>query len=192
MNWVGIGEGGAAGAERLALNVVEVYQDPELGLRARQTLEQIVRRLEADAEVQVSVWDFDVLRERTLRQRAATQAAEADIVIVAMHGQGELPPSVNSFFEWWFGLKGPEPCALVLSLDEAAEGRPGAAQMVETLRAAARLAGVEVFLHLGDARAEVESAIENIQGRAETRTRVLDEILHRAERFPFGAWGINE
>ncbi len=93
MNCVGTSAdaGSAAGKEPLRLDVLAVYEDFATGLRARQTLDQTVQRLEADADVQVNLWRFDLLREPALRQQAAEEAAEADIVFVSMHGQSELP-----------------------------------------------------------------------------------------------------
>ena len=170
----------------LRLDALVVYEDFATGLRARRALDQTVRPLESHAEVQVHLWRFDLLGEPGLRQRAAQQAAEADIVFLSMHGQSALPKPVNLWFEEYLAQRGGEPHALAVSLD----GR--ATQMAEALGAAARLAGVDVFVHLEEPREEMESSIESIRHRADTRTRILDRFLSQAEAYPFREWGINE
>ncbi|MGO9201377.1 MAG: hypothetical protein ACLQM8_12710 [Limisphaerales bacterium] len=145
----GTGDGNAAGGKLPRLQVLAVYEDFATGLRARQTLDQTVLRLGAAVGVQLNLWRFDILCEPALREQVAKEAAAADIVVISMHGQGELPASVNLWLEEWSGRKGGKPCALVVSLDAAARDTARAAQTVEALGAVARLAGVDVFLHLG-------------------------------------------
>ncbi len=171
----------------LSLEALLVYEDLETGLRAKHELDQTVKPLEPDAQVQVNLWRIDVLGEPELRDRAAKQAAEADIVFLSMHGQSALPAPVNLWFEEYLAQKGSEPHALAVSLDGQAT------QTAEALGAAARLAGADVFVHLEEPQEEMESSIESIRYRAETRTRILDGFLNnQAEAHPFREWGINE
>jgi hypothetical protein len=188
----GEGDPRAVGEGPLRLRVLVIYEDLETGLRARQTLDHTVRQLAAEADAHVNLWRFDLLSEPRLRQRAAEEAAEADIVFCSAHGQRELPAIVNLWLQEWFGNKSGKPCALAVSLDAHAKDTPPATRMMEAIETAARLAGVDVFLHLGEVQTEFETAAANIQQRAERRTMVVDELLHEAEPRRFRDWGINE
>lgn len=182
----------AAGEGPLRLEALVVYEDLATGLRARQTLDRTVRELAADADVLVNLWRFDLLSEPGLRQRAAKEAADADIVFVSAHGRGALPATVNLWFREWFASKGGEPCALAVSLDANAKDTPSAIQMMEALDAAVRRAGVDLFLHVGEARSELEAGSKNLPRPAETPPLLIDEIVPPAERHARRGWGINE
>jgi len=99
---------------------------------------------------------------------------------------------VKLWVQQWLARKGGEPGALAVSLDADAADTPTAIAMLEMLRTAARRAGVEVFLHLGEAQAEREPTFEDIQRRAEMRVAQLDEVLRQVERQPYRHAGINE
>lgn len=182
--------GSGGGGESLSLEVVVVYDDLETGLKASQALDRTMQRLETSVDMQVNFWRFDLFRESAFLQRVARQ--EADIVFFSTHGQAQLPATVDSWFREWLGRQRGEPRALAVWLDDQTKDTPGATEMVQELSAAARLAGVDVFLHATEAETEWESAFEDIHRRAETRTLLLDEVLHRVERPPFREWGINE
>jgi len=182
------GDGG--GGRSLSLQVLVVYEDLETGLRARQALEQTVQRLEATVDVRVNLWRFDLFREPAFLQHAAKE--EADIVFFSTHAQAQLPAAVDSWFREWFARQGDEPRALAVLFDDPGKEMPTATDIMEALGGAARLAGVDVFLYGAETETKWESAIEHIQRRAETKTMLWDEDLHRAERPPFPDWGINE
>lgn len=186
-----LAERGSGGrGEALSLDVLVVYDDLETGLKASQTLDRTMQRLETSVDMQVNFWRFDLFREPAFLQQVASQ--KADIVFFSTHGRAKLPATVDSWFREWFGRQRGEPRALAVWLDDKAKDTPGATEMVEELSAAARLSGVDVFLHVAEAETECESVIEDIHRRAETRTLLLDEVLHRVERPPFREWGINE
>jgi hypothetical protein len=100
-------EGAAAVGEAMGrLDVVLVYEDFSTGLRARQAFEQVVRQLEMEADFNVDLWEFDLLREPALRERAAKEAAKANILFLSAHGQGELPGTVNLWLKQWLEHRG--------------------------------------------------------------------------------------
>ena len=140
-----------AGAARDRLNVLLVYEDLSTGLRARWVFEQTAGQLEVEADFNVDLWKFDLLREPALLQRAATEAAKADIVFLSAHGHGELPSAVDLWLKEWLERRGEEPCALAVLLDEAAGDTAATNQTLQALHAAAMARGVQVFLHADEA-----------------------------------------
>ncbi len=173
-------------AGTLGLDVLVVYEDLETGMRARHTLERTVQRLEASVDVQVELWRFDLFNRPPFQKQVAKQ--KADIVILSAHGQARVPAAVDLWFRQWFVRQSDEPRALAVLLDEQTMDRPGGAETVAELSAAARLSGVDVFL----SEAEWEPEFENLEHRANARTMLLEEVLRRVERPPARDWGINE
>ena len=174
------------------LDAVVVYEDLQTGLRARQTLDRLAHRLEADADSRVKLWRFDLLNDPSLRGRAAAEAADADIVFVSAHGREKLPAAVDSWLEEWLFRKGSDRSALVLSLGSDGQRTPVATQMAEALGALARFADVDLFVDIDQSPTVWESAFDEIHDRAETTTLLLDGILHEPDRQSFRHWGINE
>jgi len=80
--------------------VLLVYEDFSTGLRARQTFEEVASQLELDADFEVNLWRFDLLRESALRERAAIEAAKADMCsclrTVRANCQGRLTGGLSS------------------------------------------------------------------------------------------------
>ncbi len=174
----------------LSLKVLLVYEDFETGLTARHTLDGIIQAFDAAADVQVNLWRFDLLVDPVLRGEAAEEANEAELVIVSLHGHEPLPSGAKSWLDEWFGRERKHESALVVLLDLDALHTPLAEEMLEKLNTATRRAGIEMFIHHGDAQLRWTSAVQDIQHRAETRTLLVDEILD--ERPSFRHWGINE
>jgi len=170
--------GSGRGSETLSILVI--YEDLESGLRAGQVLNRTVQRLQAPLEVRVDFWRSDLFREPAFLQQVARE--EADIVFLSTNGRAQLPPTLHSWVRQWFGPQGSHPRALVVLLGDNANHTPGTTRMLEELSAAAQLAGVDVFRHAAAPETEWESAIEEIHRRSDTKTLLLDEVLHRAEQ----------
>jgi acetylornithine deacetylase/succinyl-diaminopimelate desuccinylase-like protein len=177
------------------VDVLLVYEDFSTGLRARQAFEKVARQLKLDADFKVNLWKFDLLREPALLERAATEAAQADIVFLSAHGQDELPEAAHTWFDQWFERRDGKPCALVVLLDTLAGNTAKAHQAWEPLRAAALASGLDVFLHAAEELQTVrQSALDQTRPHPESRAALmdLDESLQRAEPQPYRHWGINE
>ena len=100
----------------LRLDVLVVYEDFGTGLRARRALDQTAQQLTVEADLQVNMWSFGLLRAPALYEQAANEAAEADIVFVSAHGPDELPASLKLWVQRWLARKGGGPCAMDRSL----------------------------------------------------------------------------
>jgi hypothetical protein len=195
MNALKTGNRGEAPAReaRPGLDVLLMYEDLSTGLRARRLLDGVVTSLNLEVDFQANLWRFDLLGEPALLELAADEAAKADIVFVSAHGQHDLPAAIHLWFKQWLARKGSEPCALAVVLDPSTNDAPARNRMLEALGAVGGPAGVEVFVHAGVApESHWESAVQDIHWRAETRTAVLEEMLHRAELSSYREWGINE
>ena len=54
-----------------------------------------------DLDFDFSWWRFDYLRDPQVAEEAAAAAAEADLIVASMHGSGDVPGEVQTWFEQW-------------------------------------------------------------------------------------------
>ncbi len=81
-------------------NVVIAYEDFETGKQAKRTYDFLCQNLAREYRLTNQMWKFDVLNIPKLRDIAASDAAGADIVIVACRGD-DLPDAVRAWLESW-------------------------------------------------------------------------------------------
>jgi hypothetical protein len=127
-----------------SVKVVIAYDNLDVARRAEAVYDRLARRLKQTFEFQQRLWRFDVLEEDALRAQAVKDAADADIVIVAMKEASEVPEAVRHWLESLLGrLSGA--AALVALLD-----RPGA-PVQPYLEDVARRGGMDFFAQSGKA-----------------------------------------
>ena len=97
------------------INVVILFEDIAAGKRAKKIYDCLVLHLK-DFEFDYEVWKFDILENAKLQELAASDAAAADIIIIAMHGDTEFPAHIKAWFDLWVGQNG-NPMALVVLYD---------------------------------------------------------------------------
>ncbi len=156
---------GADGLDVTAcLNFVIVFEDVATGRRAKYIYDSLASQLGKMFAFEQQTWKFSVLNEQRLRELAARDAAAADIIILACHGDGDLPAEVKSWIDLWAGRNG-GPKALVVLFD----GQPGQAQAAirAYLEAVARQADMDFF-------AEPEGASQRSGQPLVTRSPLLN------------------
>ena len=104
------------------IQVVIAFEDLAAGKRGKQVYDYLTHRL-TDFEFDHEVWKFSALECPRLLESAARQAAAADIVMLALHGNNELPSVVKDWIELWVGQNG-NPMALVVLFDRECEDAP--------------------------------------------------------------------
>jgi hypothetical protein len=183
----------AVGQTRGRLDVLLVYEDFRTGLRVRHAFEQVKRHFEQEAAFNVVLWKIDLFSMPALLEQAANEAAKSDLVFLSAHSQDELPRTVHLWLEKWFERRGGGPCALVVSLDTTAGALDSAKKTLEALRATALAAGVDLFLHAGEAFPTEQPVVpDKIRRNPETLGALPPELHLWTQPNPYGNWGINE
>lgn len=173
-----------------AFNVVIAYEDFETGQHARKTYDFLVEHLGEEFCLHNQMWKFDVLAMPKLREMAASDAAAADIVMVAVRGSNELPAEVKEWMELWLS-QGTRAIAVVALFEDSGQSIANLVQ--DYLAEVARRANVEFFSQpgvwptpardhdrqAGDSRMREEKAFSLLAGAVQSDP----EIRH---------WGINE
>jgi len=102
--------------DKSKFKVVVIYEDGPAGRRAKHFYDKLIHELEEECAFSLQLWSFQVLAIPELRESAVESAAQADFVILSLHGKAGLPVDIREWIETWSKLiigKGPVLIALV-------------------------------------------------------------------------------
>jgi hypothetical protein len=171
------------------LSVVIAYEDLETGKHALNTYNYLAENLGKDSRLAQNMWKFGVLGIQKLREMAARDAAEADIIIISSQGGGGLPVPVRAWIDQWLA-SGARPLALVALFDCSSSHSRG----VRTyLAEVASRAGIAFFSQPGHPETPLEKLTEIPIPERINGHRTLDTLAVTVQsevRIP--RWGINE
>jgi hypothetical protein len=173
--------------------ILIAYETVSSGLRAREMSERLAARLQSEFEMSSEVWKFELLNHPQLREQAASEAAVADMIIMAMRRAGELPPHVKHWIESWLHQRRGNAAALVALLDESEEEDETAASapLSTYLRRVAEEGNMDFFCQVGGGRQrDFDNTVETIHRRAESHAVERDSFFHHASGGR--EWGIND
>ncbi len=129
-------------AARLAI----VFGGPAALGPAFTVYELIVRQLQPDCALRESWWNDHDLANPSVRQWAIEEAAQADLIVVALPGTVDPPWMIRAWVEAWSALRAGHTGALVVVLTGVGpvEARPTAVE--QYLRAVAQTARLDFFV----------------------------------------------
>jgi hypothetical protein len=170
------------------LKVFILYEDRDIGMRAKGCLDQFFAREDLELEYHLDVCRFDVLEVEEVRLSMLQQAGAADVVAVAMHGQDHFPGGARLWLQSWIELKGSYPCALLVLVCEegGSKSMPSSFELVEI----PPHANVQVLECVRSEERTSFDLVLNQLGRRSATSGVLRDILQQRE--PFSHWGIND
>jgi hypothetical protein len=174
-------------------NVVIAYENFAAGKHAKETYDVLTRNLGHECRFSHQMWNFDVLGNPKLREMAAADAAQADIVIVSFESANKLPGSVKAWIEQWLDKKANAIALVALFASPGEEGAQSRATR-EYLADVARRGRMEFF---AQPRSERNPA-DNNGSRDPSRASQLDlgvlPTFAAGEQLDlsYPRWGINE
>jgi len=127
-----------------ALNIITLFEDVAAGKRGKQVYDYLATHLGNEFEFNHQVWKLDVLETSSLRELAAKDVAEADILIVSVRGDRELAPEVKSWLDQCVGQRA-MPIALVGLFDPEYKHQQTAHVVREYLETIARTGQMDFF-----------------------------------------------
>ena len=128
-------------------NVTIIYEDSAAGRRAKHFYDKVIWELLSECDFNLELWSFQVLGIRQIGKSAARAAAQADLVILSMHGNTELPTQARNWIERWSRLVVDNKPALVVLLDQT---QAKSAKVDSTLRYLGNVAhrnGISFYPH---------------------------------------------
>jgi hypothetical protein len=129
----------------LIFRVAVVYDDPGVAKRAMNTCQTLALQLSHDAGFRSTVWNAEMLRDERFNQQAVEDAADADMIIVAVRRSHELLEPMRIWMAGWIPKKQGQSSVLVALLDlENPDGTRAATSHLEhELEQAAARAGID-------------------------------------------------
>jgi hypothetical protein len=171
------------------LKVLLLYEDAETGLRAKRSVAALHGQGDVDASVETRLWRLDLLSTAWLREQAAAEAVDADVIIVSLHGDDELPEAMREWLSLWLERKANRPYALGVLLDAGPVREDHAPQVAGYLETVATVGGADLLWGF----CETPSANLPEMDRAGAPSHMVREPnadLYHAGRYSH--WGINE
>ena len=165
------------------LEVLILYEDFATGLRAKCSLDLLLSQCRMETCFRTKIWKVDLLSEPLLREQAAIEAAGSDVILLSVHGRGNVPAAMLDWVSRLLHYKEDRPYAIGLMLDPDV-ATPAAHNAVRAhLQQVAAAAGVDFFCDFRAAPVPmIESFRERINQRAHDSSFVLDQILRTTPR----------
>ena len=161
-------------------SVLAVYQGGAARQCAVKFCDVLVQRFWPDTSFDLDWCRCEDLREADRAKEAATQAEDADIVVVAMAETGTLEPHVHGWLETALVRRGDREGILVGLAATDAALTPEAAATQQYLRKLAHDSGLDYLTRVPQSLCQtVPETVEAWNLRASQMTSVLDTILHR-------------
>ena len=76
--------------DKSQFKAVAIYEDGSTGRRAKRFYDKLILELEEECDFSLQLWSFQVLALAELRKSAIESAAQADFVILSLHGKAGL------------------------------------------------------------------------------------------------------
>lgn len=172
-------------------NVVIAYEDFETGKLAKETFDFLVSNLGHECSFSNQMWKFDVLGIPKLREMAAKDALEADIIIISCRGNHNLSPGLKTWINAWVYEPTNAIALVALFGDASLYGE------VHNIRAylaeIAKRAHMEFFAQPNPAPVKYVAGLFESERGVKRDDRTLNALagsMQRDQTFPH--WGINE
>jgi|SRR6185436_11970296 len=182
-------------ADKPNFSVVIAYEDLDTGKNARRTYDHIAHELGYDCQFINEMWNFDVLGLPRLREMAANDARQADMIIIACHGDKPLRDSVKAWMELLM-TEEVNAIALVALFDSANLASSATREIREYLGQAASRCNIEFFAQTDPwpnhnrASGPLQALPSWAPNSSSDALSASLEFRQRHEAFPH--WGINE
>lgn len=188
-NNIAVGE--LDGRAREDFNVIILYDQVAAVRRAMGSVGHLVTDFLGDLDIRLDLWRFDVLGLPGLARVATLNAANAEMLIVVMQADGDLPPVVRDWVKFWSSQNVPGNAALVLLRHSRPRPEDGTGAGEAFLAAVAREGGHDFFAYemQGVRRTSEPQPMSDMESLPGTDNLIpgLPEHFH-----PESHWGINE
>lgn len=143
--------------------VVVIYDDLRAGQRAMHTFWSLVAGLPDQTEpLQPQLWRFDLLDYPHRFAWALAHSADADLLLLSVSKEGDLPPTADYWLEQWLAGKHGKRAGLVALLGPADEMDGPESTRFQLVQAAARKAGIDFFAPLPEEKKASAPPVEEI------------------------------
>lgn len=161
------------------LNVLVAYDNLVSGIRAKDLCDRLAQHFKPTCQLTLSFWSLSALRLPLLAQAAIDEAAQTDLLIVAVNGDATLPPPIKSWISRSTRKLRVHAGAFVAQFHGILRMNHETSPAYECLKHIADNSGVDFFSEVvNPADENLDSSIESIHKHAHMGSSVLDAALH--------------
>jgi hypothetical protein len=131
--------------DKAQFKTVAIYEDGSTGRRAKRFYDKLILEFEDECDFSLQLWSFQVLAIPELRKLAIESAAQADFVILSLHGKAGLPVDIREWIETWSKLIIGKDLALITLVDKSTMTDGTNASALVYLKRLANRAKVDFF-----------------------------------------------
>ncbi len=131
--------------KRLPLDVLLVFDELAMGLAGMRLFHGVTAKLQGIIDTRLSLWKLSVLRVEELRTAALDDAAQADLVVLALRDAAGLAHLGQTWVADWLERRAGQPGALVLYADGPAAAPDRFTELRDYFSIVARLARMDFF-----------------------------------------------
>ena len=176
---------------KFPFDLVVAYEDADTRNHALLLYDRLAQQLLDDYDFQCSWWKFDHLANPILQQEATDSAVDANMVILSIHAHQELPPIQKAWLDDWTARRQHHKAALVVMIADTTQPERDAAPVLAYLRNAARIGGMDFFLHGFELpMVNTRSSGASLPDRVMSIAPLMHGMLYH--KSPVPRWGINE
>jgi hypothetical protein len=158
--------------------VAVLYEDTDNRQRAMQVGDHLMRQFWSEIEFDFNRWRFSFLEDPVLARQAGRHLADADVVILALRREGELPPGWKHWLEEHLEARGVREGAFIVLFDSEDSSSPFGCPKERYLRSLAQRSGMD---YLTEAPAALlgglPDSLDGFSQRAEEHTTIIERIL---------------
>ena len=163
------------------LKIIIVHESLIGGIACVAVLRRLAAQLEAELaikggawQIDSNVWKFEMVRNPELCAQATAEAAEADMIIISVGGDG-LPADVSDWLERVLPMKDGRPAALVALMERGNDISGEPLHPETSLRQLAEQHGLDFFCNTGGQSRHIASGIESVVSRYESDSTIWRE-----------------
>jgi hypothetical protein len=173
------------------MNVVIIYEHCSAGMKACALLQRASERAGGATRWSVVPWRLNMLQPAALAEEALRQAAQAQLIMVAVSGPAEIPASLLDWLEQWALRRQVQDAALALF--DGSDGDRLSATATPALREFANRYSLSLICdELNPTEPELPDLWPELREREVAQTAVMEGILERMPSRHNVRWGINE
>lgn len=160
-------------------SVSVLYEDTDTRERAMGVCDHLMRQFWSDIEFDFNWWRFSFLEDAVLARQASGHAVDADILVIAVRGESELPPGVLDWLEQAVTVRGVREGAFIALLGgDSRDPRLMIRKNDAVLRALAQRAGMDYFTGSPNALpGGLPASLDSYGHRAAQQSSVMEDIL---------------
>jgi hypothetical protein len=176
---------------RLPFEIVAAYEDAAARERTVALCQRLEEQLGTDCEFKCAWWGLENLRDAQSLEQAASEAAEAKMIIVSLRDQQEFPPALKDWCEAWAARRRGHKAALVALVAGTASDAQSIGPLQRALEELAKRTRLDFFLCWFATRSTPGSVIAR-QSAPINPAPSEPADQKAAFRQPTPRWGINE